>query len=170
MINRKIATFLFILFLVFPSCTGHFQEMNTDQSGITDEDMTVDFNNLGIPLGIIQQGIYFNYDFGKGKNWPYQIMQNLNADMFSGYMHDYKPHNGGSSNSDYNLQDGWNGTNWGYTYAYILPQIDKLEDSTRVNYPEVYAITKILKVEVMHRISDMYGPCLLYTSPSPRDA
>ena len=62
MINRKIATFLFILFLVFPSCTGHFQEMNTDQSGITDEDMTVDFNNLGIPLGIIQQGIYFNYD------------------------------------------------------------------------------------------------------------
>lgn len=56
MINRKIATFLFILFLFFPSCTGHFQEMNTDQSGITDEDMTVDFNNLGIPLGIIQQG------------------------------------------------------------------------------------------------------------------
>lgn len=163
MINRKIATFLFILFLVFPSCTGHFQEMNTDQSGITDEDMTVDFNNLGIPLGIIQQGIYFNYDFGKGKNWPYQIMQNLNADMFSGYMHDYKPHNGGSSNSDYNLQDGWNGTNWGYTYAYILPQIDKLEDSTRVNYPEVYAITKILKVEVMHRISDMYGPVIYST-------
>ena len=50
-----------------------------------------------------------------------------------------------------------------YTYAYILPQIDKLEDSTRVNYPEVYAITKILKVEVMHRISDMYGPVIYST-------
>lgn len=144
------------------SCTKDFREINTDQSGITDEDMTIDFNNLGIPLGIIQQGVYFNYDFGKGKNWPYQIMQNLNADMFSGYMHDYKPHNGGSSNSDYNLQDGWNGTNWGYTYAYVMPQIKKLEDSTAVKYPLVNAITKILKVEVMHRISDIYGP-VVYT-------
>lgn len=163
MTHKALIALLFILFPLFSSCTKHFQDMNTDQSGITDEDMAVDFNNLGIPLGIIQQGIYFNYDFGKGKNWPYQLMQNLNADMFSGYMHDYKPHNGGSSNSDYNLQDGWNGTNWGYTYAYILPQIDKLEDSTQVNYPEVYAITKILKVEIMHRISDIYGP-IIYTT------
>lgn len=155
--------FILVLVLVFSSCTKHFQDMNTDQSGITDEDMTIDFNNLGIPLGVIQQGIYFNYDFGKGKNWPYQLMQNLNADMFSGYMHDYKPHNGGSSNSDYNLQDGWNGTNWGYTYAYVLPQIKKLEDSTRVDYPTVYAVTKILKVEVMHRISDIYGPIIYST-------
>lgn len=147
---------------IFLSCTGEFKDINTDQSGITDEDMKIDFNNLGIPLDIIQQGIYFNYDFGKGKNWPYQLMQNLNADMFSGYMHDYKPHNGGSSNSDYNLQNGWNGTDWGYTYAYIMPQIKKLEDSTRVAYPSVYAVTKILKVEVMHRISDIYGP-VVYT-------
>lgn len=147
---------------IFLSCTGEFRDINTDQSGITDEDMKIDFNNLGIPLDIIQQGIYFNYDFGKGKNWPYQLMQNLNADMFSGYMHDYKPHNGGSSNSDYNLQDGWNGTDWGYTYGYIMPQIKKLEDSTRVAYPSVYAVTKILKVEVMHRISDIYGP-VVYT-------
>lgn len=144
------------------SCTDGFRDINTDPSGITDEDMKIDFNHIGIPLDIIQQGIYFNYDFGKGKNWPYQIMQNLNADMFSGYMHDYKPHNGGSSNSDYNLQDGWNGTDWGYTYAYILPRIKKLEDSTFVDFPAIYAVTKILKVEVMHRISDIYGP-VIYT-------
>lgn len=144
------------------SCTDGFRDINTDPSGITDGDMKIDFNHIGIPLDIIQQGIYFNYDFGKGKNWPYQIMQNLNADMFSGYMHDYKPHNGGSSNSDYNLQDGWNGTDWGYTYAYILPRIKKLEDSTFVDFPAIYAVTKILKVEVMHRISDIYGP-VIYT-------
>lgn len=167
-VNKGKIIWLFILIMsVCTSCTKHFQDMNTDQSGITDEEMAIDFNNLGIPLGIIQQGIYFNYDFGKGKNWPYQLMQNLNADMFSGYMHDYKPHNGGSCNSDYNLQDGWNGTNWGYTYAYVLPQIKKLEDSTCVNYPEVYAVTKILKVEVMHRISDIYGPILYTTFGNP---
>ena len=34
------------------------------------------------------------------------MIQNLNADMFSGYMHDGKPLNGGTHNSDYNMQDG----------------------------------------------------------------
>jgi len=149
--------------LMFVSCTGRFKDLNTDKTGITDEDMQVDLNHLGIPLNVIQQGIYFNYDYGKGKNWPYQLMQNLSADMFSGYMHDYKPLNGGSHNSDYNLQDGWNGTLWENTYAYIMPQIKRLEDSTRLKYPAVYAVTEILKVEVMHRVSDYYGP-VIYTS------
>lgn len=142
------------------SCTDNFQQLNTDKSGITEEQMQIDYNNLRIPLDVAQQGIYFNYDFGKGKNWPYQLMQNLNADMFSGYMHDYKPHNGGSNNTDYNLQDGWNGTNWLYSYAYTLPQLKKSEDSTRLNYPLLHAITKILKVEAMHRVSDIYGPII----------
>ena len=154
--------------LMFVSCTGRFKDLNTDKTGITDEDMQVDLNHLGIPLNVIQQGIYFNYDYGKGKNWPYQLMQNLSADMFSGYMHDYKPLNGGSHNSDYNLQDGWNGTLWENTYAYIMPQIKRLEDSTRLKYPAVYAVTEILKVEVMHRVSDYYGP-VIYLPDSQQD-
>lgn len=152
-----------IIGVISVSCTGRFKDLNTDKAGITDENMQVDLNHLGIPLDVIQQGIYFNYDYGKGKNWPYQLMQNLSADMFSGYMHDYKPLNGGSHNSDYNLQDGWNETLWENTYAYIMPQIKRLEDSTRLKYPAVYAVTEILKVEVMHRVSDYYGP-VIYTS------
>ena len=152
-----------IIGVISVSCTGRFKDLNTDKTGITDENMQVDLNHLGIPLDVIQQGIYFNYDYGKGKNLPYQLMQNLSADMFSGYMHDYKPLNGGSHNSDYNLQDGWNGTLWENTYAYIMPQIKRLEDSTRLKYPAVYAVTEILKVEVMHRVSDYYGP-VIYTS------
>ena len=152
-----------IIGVISVSCTGRFKDLNTDKTGITDENMQVDLNHLGIPLDVIQQGIYFNYDYGKWKNWPYQLMQNLSADMFSGYMHDYKPLNGGSHNSDYNLQDGWNGTLWENTYAYIMPQIKRLEDSTRLKYPAVYAVTEILKVEVMHRVSDYYGP-VIYTS------
>lgn len=158
----KILSLIFIT-LLLSACTGKFKEMNTDKTGITDEDMQVDYNDIGIPLSIIQQGIYFNYDFGKGKNWPYQLMQNLCADMFCGYMHDYKPLNGGSHNSDYNLQDGWNSTMWENIYAYIFPQIKKSEDSTLNRYPQFYAITKILKVMIMHRVSDYYGP-IIYTS------
>lgn len=148
--------------LAWISCTGDFKEINTNDAGVRDEDLAADFNEYGIRLGVIQQGIYFNYDYGKGKNWPFQMIQNLNADMFSGYMHDAKPLNGGSNNSDYNLQDGWNSSMWEHTYKYIFPQIYQSEMTTRTNMPAFFGITKILKAEVMHRVSDYYGP-VVYT-------
>ena len=114
-------------------------------------------------------GIYFNYDWGSGKNWHFQTMQNLNADMFSGYMHDFKPFNAGLGNTVYNLQDGWNGTMWDNTYGYIMTEIKQTEDHSRDKYPAFYAIAKILKVEVMHRISDYYGP-IVYTKFGESDA
>lgn len=156
----KSGLYLFLLPILILSCTKGFKGMNTDKTGITEDDMKIDYNNIGIPLSIIQQGIYFNYDFGKGKNWPYQLMQNLSADMYSGYMHDYKPLNGGSHNSDYNLQDGWNSTMWENIYAYIFPQIKKSEDSTRQSHPQLHAITKILKVMILQRVTDYYGPII----------
>ena len=161
---KKDMVFLFIVLGgFFVSCTSGFREFNTDLAGITDEDLKVDNNDHGIRLGIIQQGIYFNYDYGKGKNWPFQLIQNLNADMFSGYMHDAKPLNGGSHNSDYNLQDGWNSAMWGHTYAYVFPQIYQSEQFTRTGQPAFFGITKILKVAVMHRVTDYYGP-IVYTN------
>lgn len=118
--KNYIHIYLLGILLLSVACTGKFREFNTDQSGITDEDLIIDDNGYGIRLGIIQQGIYFNYDYGKGKNWPFQLTQNLNADMFSGYMHDAKPLNGGSHNSDYNMQDGWNSAMWTHMYSYIF--------------------------------------------------
>ena len=144
------------------ACTGNFRDINDDRSGLTDDDLEADNNGLGYRLGIIQQGIYFNYDYGKGKNWPFQLTQNLNADMFSGYMHDPKPLLGGSHNSDYNLQDGWNSAMWQFTYSYVMPEIYRLEQTAPQQMPPFYAIAKILKVLAMHRVADYYGP-VIYT-------
>ena len=146
--------------VVLGACTGNFRDLNDDKSGITDKELEADDNGLGYRLGIVQQGIYFNYDYGKGKNWPFQMIQNLNADMFSGYMHDPKPLQGGSHNSDYNLQDGWNGSMWQFTYSYIMPEIYRLEQTAPEQKPAFYAIAKILKVLVMHRVTDYYGPVI----------
>ena len=155
--------------LAFTSCTGDFRDINTDKAGVTDDDLQIDYNEHGIRLGIIQQGIYFNYDYGKGKNWPFQLTQNLNADMFSGYMHDGKPLNGGTHNSDYNLQDGWNSAMWGHMYSYVFPQIYQSENATRNQHPGFFGVTKVLKVEVMHRVTDYYGP-IVYTRFADADA
>lgn len=158
-------TYLFagLCALLFGACTGNFRDINDDLSGITDGELEADNNGLGYRLGIIQQGGgYFNYDFGKGKNWPFQFTQNLNADMFSGYMHDPKPLQGGSHNSDYNLQDGWNSAMWQFTYSYVMPEIYRLEQTAAELMPPFYAIAKILKVLAMQRVTDYYGP-VIYT-------
>ena len=158
--RKYVYLYLLGLLLFSVACTSNFRDYNTDLSGITDDDLIIDDNGYGIRLGIIQQGIYFNYDFGKGKNWPFQLIQNLNADMFGGYMHDGKPLNGGSHNSDYNMQDGWNSAMWTHMYSYIFPQIYQSENATRNTHPALFGITKILKVEAMHRVTDYYGPII----------
>ncbi|NDV57690.1 SusD/RagB family nutrient-binding outer membrane lipoprotein [Bacteroides sp. 519] len=144
------------------ACTGMFESLNTNNSGFDDEKKKEDYNYYGIPLGIVQQGIYYNYDWGGGKNWPFQIMQNLSADMFCGYMHDHKNFNSGRSNTTYNMMDGWNGTVWDNVYGYIFPEVRKAELINKDINKGFYGITLILKVELMHRVSDIYGP-IIYT-------
>ena len=65
----------------FSACTDSFESFNTNEAGFDNDSKKQDFNYYGIPLGIIQQGIYFNYDWGSGKNWPFQTMQNLGASL-----------------------------------------------------------------------------------------
>lgn len=144
------------------ACTDSFESFNTLESGFNDESKKQDFNYYAIPLGTVQQGIYFNYDWGSGKNWTFQTMQNLGADMFSGFVHDFNPFNDGRSNTTYNMMDGWNGSAWENTYGYIMPEVQKSEDINKLLNPGFYGITKITKVELMHRISDLHGP-IIYT-------
>ena len=146
----------------FSACTDSFESFNTNEAGFDNDSKKQDFNYYGIPLGIIQQGIYFNYDWGSGKNWPFQTMQNLGADLFSGYVHDFNPFNEGKNNSTYYMMDGWNGSTWDNTYGYIMPEVQKSETINEKDNIGFYGITKILKVELMHRLSDLYGP-IVYT-------
>ena len=79
---KRIIVLIGMVF-VFLACTGDFKEINTDKSGVTDEDLQADYNEHGIRLGIIQQGIYFNYDYGKGKNWPFQLIHFLYLEPYN---------------------------------------------------------------------------------------
>lgn len=148
------------LFILLLSCTDDFKNHNNQKTGYTPEEQEYDFNKYRIQFDIIQQGIYFNYDWGGGKNWPFQVMQNLTCDMFCGYFHDYQGKFNGR-NSTYNLDNGWTSSNWDITYGYILPAVIRSETNTlENNYPGYYGITKIMKVELMHRITDQYGPII----------
>lgn len=53
--KKHIYIYLLGMLLLSVGCTGKFREFNTDQSGITDDDLLIDDNGFGIRLGIIQQ-------------------------------------------------------------------------------------------------------------------
>jgi len=101
--------------------------------------------------------------YGKGKNWPFQLTQNLNADMFSGYMHDAKPLNGGSHNSEdvYHGLHSLTGKSEGkYTNTCVSTSHCSNRPAYYNTHPALFGITKILKVEAMHRVTDYYGPII----------
>lgn len=142
------------------ACTDNFVADNKNHAGFDSGLQEYDFQKYLLKFEIIQSGIYFNYDWGAGKNWTFQIVQNLGQDMFAGYFHDMDQ-TFNDKNTVYALNDGWTCTHWVYNYSYIMPEVQKCIQ-INVNQPALLAIAKILKVELMHRVADCYGP-LVYS-------
>lgn len=95
--------------------------------------------------------------------WQYQLQQNLLGDVYSGYMTPPTPFAGDSNNTHYNLVDGWNQFPWSIAYSGVMPSAYRVESrASQLNLPQYEGISKILKVEGMHRLSDIYGP-IIYT-------
>lgn len=145
--------------LSFSSCTDNFTDFNSTDGAYTDELQKYDNQTNLVPFSTIQIGIIYQTGVN-GTDWQYQIIQNLAADMFCGYFHDM---NGAfnANNSTYNLNNGWTSAMWVYTYGYVMPSIADAEKlNTEKEWPLYHAITKILKVATLHRVSDYYGPIL----------
>lgn len=156
---KYIATLFLGSLISFTGCTDNFESDNETKGAFNDEVKEFDYQKYTMPFEIIQSGIYFQYNWGDGLNWPWQLTQALQHDMFSGYFHD-KLSSFNSKNSVYNINTGWSNAAWNYTYKYIFPtayksEINSIGSDKTIHY---YGLTKILKVELMHRISDTYGP------------
>lgn len=149
------------------ACTDNFESYNKNDTAFTDELQDYDFQKQLIPFKTIQRAIVYQTGVD-GTNWQYQIMQNLVADMFSGYFHD-QVGSFNNQNSTYALNTGWCAAQWNYTYAQGMPVVKTAEElCTKAEYPTFYAVTKVIKVAMMHRVSDYYGP-ILYTNFATAD-
>ncbi len=142
--------------LLLGSCTKNFEQFNTDPYGLSNQDLAVDFKLLGTPLQQVQQNIYV-----VTPAWNTQLQQNLIADIFSNYMGTPTPFAGNQNNSTYSLVAGWNTYPWDDAYGSVMSQIKSVFDNGK-NYPQYIAWARILRVEAMHRVSDIYGP-IIYT-------
>lgn len=141
--------------LLLNGCTDKFEEINTNPYTITSEELQADFQHVGAPFSQAQQNLY---SFTPA--WVTQLQQNLIGDVFSGYMMPPTPFASNSNNMTYNLVDGWNGFPWNTAYQNVMGPLAKadLAAGEGDEFNNFKAWSKIIRVEAMHRISDIYGP------------
>lgn len=147
-----------VVLIALGSCTKNFKEYNTNQTALSNEQISYDYQNLGEPLKLAQLNIMSYTD------WVYQLEQNLIGDIYSGYMMTATPFRNNVNNTNYFLVNGWNFYEWDYSYDNVMKPIQNvLEITNAPQYGSFRAWAKILRVEAMHRASDMYGP-IIYTN------
>src|ERR1700744_1762081 len=95
------------------SCTKDFKAMNTNPSLITQAQAAGDFQYIGGYFPDLEENIFSTIDY------VYQLQQNLNADVYSGYMMSADPF-GGPNNTNYFMKDGWNGQAFSLGYLNIM--------------------------------------------------
>ena len=132
----------------FTACTSDFESINTDPNGIPAEEVALEAR-FSQPI----TSVYLNF---QNRNYEYQLQQNLNADLYSGYMANPTPFGGNNNNSTYAMNEGWNETAFKAGELYVMKPISVILESTQE--PDFTSIAKIIRVEAMHRVADIYGP------------
>ena len=153
----KILACLSLLGLVTISCSD-LEQFNENDRNITQEQLEVDFQHVGSKYKPIFESIY-QYT----PAWSYQLQQNLNADVYSGYMTQPRPFVSGSNNLTYSMVSGWNDFIWTVPYGNVMNNAKTISDLTETEFPALNAVNLILKVAAMHRVTDVFGP-IVYTN------
>lgn len=149
---NKLFTCVIILGLFVTSCSD-LEQYNVNDKNITQEQLEVDFQHVGSKYKPIFESIY-QYS----PAWSYQLQQNLNADVYSGYMTQPRPFVAGANNTTYSLVSGWNNFIWNVPYQNVMNNVKSISDLTKDDFPTLNATALILKVAAMHRVTDVFGP------------
>ncbi|MCL7753497.1 RagB/SusD family nutrient uptake outer membrane protein [Polaribacter sp. Z022] len=149
---NKLFSCVVILGLFVTSCSD-LEQYNINDKNISDEQLEVDFQHVGSKYKPIFESIY-QYS----PAWSYQLQQNLNADVYSGYLTNPRPFVAGANNTTYSLVSGWNNFIWSVPYSNVMNNVKSISDLTKDDFPTLYGTALILKVAAMHRVSDVFGP------------
>ena len=144
--------------LVLSSCQK-WEDYNTNPYGVTDEMLAADYNNIGAYYPQIMQSVYYNYN---NSNWEFQLVQNLTADLWSGYMSNVSAFLGNANTGNLFMVDSWISSEWNLTYKRVMSpifnSIKPLADNDQ--YRHFYAPALIMQVMAMSRLAECYGPCI----------
>ena len=154
-ITTGASAFLFTALFLLSGCTDKYEEWNTDSHAATDKDLEKDNLKTGTFFTQMQQYVFVVNNVSS----DYQIAQNLNADLFSGYIGACGIWNSGSNNSNYNLIAAWNKAPFEFAYVKVMNPWSLIKKfAEAANQAHVSALADVVKVEAMHRVTDIYGP------------
>src|ERR1700756_728290 len=138
--------------LFMASCTKNFEKYNTNPSEPTTAQLAGDYQNVGSFFPDMQTSVMRIVD------WEYQVQQNLNADVYSGYMMSADPFLGNQNNLNYEMVPSWNFYTFDEEYQHVMGAWLSIKQQAEKQFPHFYAVATIIKVEAMHRVTDVYGP------------
>ena len=142
--------------LLLGACTKNFEKYNTDPNKVTEDQLKGDGQDVGSFFPDMQISIIRTVD------WEYQLQQNLNADVYCGYMMSGDPFVGGKNNTNYAMIPDWNTYPFDLAYSHVMSNWLVIKQRAQATKPDYYAVANIIKVLALHRVTDVYGP-LPYT-------
>jgi hypothetical protein len=150
---KNIVLYLLVIALFeISSCTGKFEEYNTSNTGLSQEQLNADFNYIGGLFPSVQEAYTV-----RNMN-PMLFNDYFVGASFGGYLASNAP-NPRYGNYQMNMP-AWDVNhifNVGYN-SIMAPILEIKRRGTPTVAPDFWAIAKILKVAGMARITDYYGP------------
>ena len=142
------------------ACTEGFDDINTNHHELTDEELEGDYQNVGAFFSqMVSRVVLFDDGSGNCLSSDYQVAQGLSADPFSGYVGLTGTWRNGIHNGSYSFVSGWYDQMFTRAFSEVMPAWQRVTSTAvRMDQPEVAALATIVKVEVLHRVTDMYGP------------
>lgn len=145
------------------SCTKDFEEINTNPLNPGDDEIIRDdIAKLGTHLPALQMEVVFLETAGNTTNKvnDYQILNNLTAENWVGYMAPGKNKWPGKSLTQYYFDTGWNNMGFNALVPRILNPWIQIKDETMVGEAKnekVFSIAQICKIMGIHKATDMFG-------------
>ncbi len=141
------------------ACTSDFYEKNTNPDEATDEMLGWDNLRTGSAFMQLAQNVIPTFQIVGGEEYGsanFQVIQDLAGNIFAGYT--------GATKSSFranNLYDilaaEWHNAMHDDAFQRAMGPWAQL-DALREESPEAVALADVLKVAVMHRVTDTYGP------------
>ena len=155
---KKIIIPIIVIALGAVSCTKDFVSRNTNPEQATEEMLEHDNLRTGSYVAQMIANVLPSYQRGESEygSASYQVVQGLTGNIFSNY--EAASNGGFHQTNEYNLvADGWTKALFEDAYVRAVAPWTKL-NAVREVAPVDAAFGDILKVAVLHRVTDAYGP------------
>lgn len=140
---------------VFAGCTKDFENINKNEFGVNDEELSQDGLAVGGMLQQLERSVIIYRD-GNYLDSDYQIMYNLCAETWCGYM---SPTLSDGHHAGWDVNDGWHRRMFTVKYEYGMAGYSAfVAKAEPLGLTNELALAKILKVTTMHQVADYYGP------------